>query len=164
MPVVRLAKPGCLLVVAVLLSACGGGAKPAQVVKGDGFSFSAPGGWDVNRTGAATVATHGSTDLVETRIFQTVKTYEPKLFKRLPRELDGVVASVAKDLGGTAGAPKSVTAGGSPSWAYAITYGDKVEEITFVFRDRHEYQLLCRRAAGGSDAACTQLVQSFALT
>ena len=47
---------------------------------------------------------------------------------------------------------------------YAIDYDGKTEEITFVLRGSDEYQLLCRRSAGGVDEACRKLVSSFRLT
>jgi len=52
---------------------------------------------------------------------------------------------------------------GREARSYRIAYHGLVEEITFVLDDSHEYELLCRRAAGAPDEPCAKLVSSFAL-
>jgi hypothetical protein len=133
-------------------------------VKGPGFTFMAPAGWTVQHTSTAVVVRNGTVDIVEMAAFPTVKRYRPALFSRLPHELDGVVGKLAHDLSGTVDGPHEVQTAGGRSWTYTVTYDDQVEEITFVFKGRREFELLCRRARDASDANCKQLVASFAIT
>ena len=79
----------------------------------------------------------------------------------IARELDRNAAALGKQLGGSVSSRRWAQAGGLDARSYAISYGDKVEEITFALDGRREYQLLCRRAAAGDDAACAELLRSF---
>jgi hypothetical protein len=152
----------CLLAAAVILAGCGGGGGggDTRIVRGEGFRFEAPAGWSVK--GAA--ASHGAVDRVEVTRFRLVKPYRPALFAAAARELDGVAVRLAEQLHGEVAARSTVTAAGGKARSYRIDYADKTTEVTFVLGGRREYQLLCRRASDGDDAACRLLVRSFRLT
>jgi hypothetical protein len=156
-----------LLVVLVLatsiLTGCGGqGAPKAQLVLGPDFRFDAPGGWKVERTRRQTSATHDS-ELVRVATFPLLKPYRSALFGRVATELTARMAEVAKHVNGTVSGSRTVTAAGIRSHSYDVQVGDHVDQYTFVLRDTREYQLLCRRGSGSSDAACKQLIASFAV-
>ena len=153
------------LLVAAILGGCGGssGGK-GQLVRGDGFQFTAPAGWSLKHTGSAWVASSGPVDLVQSSSFQTVKQYRSALFPELPKELGRVAASLAADVGGKVVGHRRVVVDGRQSWSYRLKSGSDVTDVTFVFVDRMEYQLLCRRTPTGDTAPCQQLLASFALT
>jgi hypothetical protein len=159
----RLRGKQALLFVALILAGCGGsGAPEAQVVAGPGFSFDAPGGWKVERGSTRTTATHGS-EFVQVATFRLLKPYNASLFARVATELTARMGQVAAQVNGTVSGNRAVTAGGIRSHMYEVRVGDHVDEYTFVLRGLREYQLLCRRSASGSDAACKQLLSSFEL-
>jgi hypothetical protein len=153
------------LLLAAILSGCGGssGGK-GQLVRGDGFHFTAPAGWSIQHTRTTWVASSGQVDLVETASFRTVKTYRTALFPQLPRELGRVAGSLAKDIGGKVVGHRRVVVGGRQSWSYRLESASSVTDVTFVFVDREEYQLLCRRAPTGDTAPCQQLLSTFVLS
>ena len=65
-------------------------------------------------------------------------------------------------MNGTVSGSRTVTTAGIRSHSYEVKVGDHVDEYTFVLRGLREYQLLCRRRSSSSDAACKQLIASFA--
>jgi hypothetical protein len=148
----------------VILAGCGGGstAKPQPVV-GDGFRFSAPAGWRLERKAGIVRASDGAVDLVSVRTFPLLKTYRPGLFRAVSKELDGVASQLADQLGGQVGSSTTVTVAGRKARSYRIDYQGKAQEITFVLRGKREFQLLCRRDVGAKSDACGLLVSSFAL-
>jgi hypothetical protein len=144
--------------VALILAGCGGGGNSNwQQVQGDGFAFNAPSGWTVD--GAA--ATNGSVDRVEVLVFRLVRLYERSKRAAVARELDRNASNLAQQLKGSVSSKRWVEAGGLDARSYAISYDGKLAEITFALDGRREYQLLCRRAAGGDDAPCVELLRSF---
>jgi hypothetical protein len=70
------------------------------------------------------------------------------------RELDSVAAQLAGQLQGKVVSRRTATVGGRDARAYVIDHDSLTEEITFVLQGKREYELLCRRAQGGDDAAC----------
>ena len=152
-----------LLLAAGILAGCGGSsAAKAQVVAGAGFRFAAPAGWKVERTSRQASATHDS-EFVRVATFPLLKPYRPALFDRVATELAARMAEVATQVKGTISGSRTVTAGGIRSHSYDVKVGDHIDQYTFVLRGRREYQLLCRRGSSGSDAACKQLIASFAV-
>ena len=144
--------------MAFILAGCGGGGNSNwQQVQGDGFAFNAPSGWAVD--GAA--ATNGSVDRVEVLVFRLVRLYERSKRAAVARELDRNAADLARQLKGSVSSKRWVEAGGFDARSYAISYDRKLAEITFALDGRREYQLLCRRTAGGDDAPCVELLRSF---
>ena len=151
-----------VLVVAVLVGACGGGraaSEQSQIVLGSGFRYAAPAGWKVR----GAVATDGAVDRVEVKTFELVKRYRPELFAQAATELDRVVADLARQLRGRVVDARTVTIADRNARSYRIRYDGKLSDVAFVLQDKREYQLLCRREAGASDAACKRLLGSFAL-
>jgi hypothetical protein len=155
---------GTLLAVAILAGCGGSSGGKGQLVQGDGFQFTAPPGWSVQHTHTTWVASSGQTDLVQASSFRTVKPYRSGLFKQLPKELGRVAGSLATDVGGKVIGHRRVVVDGRQSWSYRLKSNDKVTDVTFVFVDRLEFQLLCRRAQTGDTTPCQQLLSSFALS
>jgi hypothetical protein len=154
-----------LLTVVVILAGCGGAGaeKTPQLVRGPGFHFGAPDGWDVRRSARTVAAEHGDVDRVQVTRFRLAKRYEPALFAAATRELDRVAEQLARRLGGRVVSRKTVVVDHRNSRWYRIEYNGRVHEITFVLDGRREYELLCRREKDGDDAACRTLVRTFAL-
>jgi hypothetical protein len=154
----------CCLLAALALAGCGGASAPPVTLRGDGFSFNAPGGWTVTRTGTSIGAAHGSGS-VSVTTFRLTRTNRPQLWSKAVKELDGVAAKLASQLHGTVVAGRTVQAGGTTARQYDLAFtrnGDRlVERITFVLRGRREYELLCRFEAGKDDSACAALQTSF---
>ena len=147
-----------MLAVALILAGCGGaGSSNWQQVRGDGFRYNAPADWIVD--GAA--ATNGSVARVEVLVFRLLRPYVPERRVATVRELDRVAAGIAAQLKASVSSRRSLEIGGLDARSYALSFDGKVEQITFVLQDRREYQLLCRRAAGGDDAPCVELLRSF---
>jgi hypothetical protein len=152
-----------IIVALAILAGCGGSSAPkAQLVQGPGFRFEAPAGWKVVREKRQVSATHGS-ERVQVATFPLLKPYSDALFEPVARELTARMAQVARQVHGTVSGTKTVTAGGIRSHSYEVQAGDHVEEYTFVLRGMREVQLLCRRTASSSDAACKQLISGFEL-
>lgn len=149
-----------MLGVALILAGCGGsGSSKWQQVQGDGFAYDAPSAWTVS--GAA--ATDGGVGRVEVVVFRLLRPYDPSERAATARELDRVAARLASQLKGSIASRRFLPVGGVDARSYSIRFGGKLEQITFVLHEQREYQLLCRRAAGGDDAACAELLQSFRL-
>ncbi len=147
-----------------MFAGCGGGAKAPVTIRGDGYSFSAPGGWKVTRTGTSVASAHGS-QAVSVTTFRLTRRYRPTMWAKAVKELDGVAAKLAAELGGEVDAARTVRAGGTTARQYDLAFtrnGDRlVERITFVLRGRREYELLCRFEEGKDDPACMLLQSSF---
>jgi len=149
-----------LLGFALILAGCGGsGSGKWQQVQGEGFTYSAPSAWTV----AGAAATGGGVARVEVLVFRLLRPYDPSQRAATARELDRVAARLATQLKGTIASRQARPVGGLDARSYSIRFGGKVEQITFVLHEQSEYQLLCCRAAGGDDAPCAELLQSFAL-
>jgi len=152
------------LTVAIIVAGCGNSAKPrAQIVAGTGFRFAAPAGWTVQKGLTAVSATKGD-QFVRVLVFPVARLYTPRLFAELGTELKLRMTTLAKKTGGTVEGTGVATADGIKSHVWRVKTGDSLDEYTFVLRGRREYQLLCRRPAGGSASACLQLVSTFRLT
>jgi hypothetical protein len=71
---------------------------------------------------------------------------------------------LATDVGGKVVGHRRVVVGGRQSWSYRLKSNASVTDVTFVFVDRQEFQLLCRRAQTGDTTPCQQLLSSFSLS
>ena len=127
---------------------------------GPGFSFEAPGGWQVVRSGQRVSAGSGSS-LVQVARFRLLKPYSAALFDRVEKELRVRMAAVAAQTSGRLAGSRVVTAGGVRSHSYDVEAGGRVDQYTFVLRGMREYQLLCRRSSSDDDANCRLLLSSF---
>ena len=147
-----------MLVLALILAGCGGaGNGNWQQVQGTGFSFQAPAGWKV----VGATASNGPIDRVQVNAFRLIHPYVHAKQVAAARELDSVAARLAQQLKGKVSSRRTLEVHGLDARGYAIDHKGLTEEFTFVLRGQHEYELLCRRAAGGDDAACRELVLSF---
>jgi hypothetical protein len=155
-----------VLLATVILAGCGGSSasKPQsswQTVRGTGFTFQAPAGWNLARAKSRVSATHGS-ELVQVATFALQKPYDEKLFGRVAAELSSRMQQIASQTGGKLSSQRTVTADGVRSHAYDVTAGNQVDEYTFVLSGRREYLLLCRRQTSDAAGFCARLVKSFA--
>lgn len=146
----------------LILAGCGGGGSGSwQRVAGDGFRFAVPPSWTLTRNATTVAASAGPVDRVQVQTFRLVKPYRAELFAAASRELDRVARQVGRQLGGQVATSATVRVAGMNARTYRIEFGHKIEEITFAFAGRREYELLCRRAATASDATCRRFVASF---
>ncbi len=146
----------------LILAGCGGSphAKPVAI-RGHGFSFNAPSGWQVTVSARTATASHGS-ELLQVSTFPLLRTYSDALFGKVKRELDVRMGLVAKAAGGTLSGSRTVTALGARAHSYDVAAGKDVLEYTFVLRRKREYELLCRRPSSKGDGNCKTLLSSFA--
>lgn len=154
----------------MIFASCGGASQKERLVDGNGFTFSAPDSWGETRKATMITVSPGadSAELVGVSIFRLVNPYRPVLFTRVVPELDGVAAKLASELHGTVMVKRTVRVGGIKGRQYELSYtrdGQMLEQtITFVLVGKREYQLLCRREAGKTLAACGRLVKTFRVT
>jgi hypothetical protein len=159
-----------LLILAVLAASCGSSAKDSgdeRVLRGPGFSFSAPATWAVQRT-ATSVSVRpkrASSMLVSAAVYRIGKAYTPSQFAAAARELDRVAARAAAAAGGTVTRARTSTVAARRGRVYDLDTPRRRIHLGFVLSDRREYQLLCEapRAAAFPDDACALLFASFAL-
>ncbi len=157
-----LARAFLLLALVFIFSACGSGTQThpvsTRVVRGPGFSFSAPGGWSTSRTQRAVAVLSGKSR-VSVTTYTLQKPYRPALFAAAAKELDGVAAKLAAEAGGTLTQKQTVDVDGKKIRAYRFG----TTRIGFVLVGRREDQLLCQLPPYGQDAdgACALLFKSF---
>jgi hypothetical protein len=148
--------------VLFILAACGGATKghreSTRVLRGDGFQFSVPSGWQSSSSRGIVAARRGDA-AVSVRSFALVKRYEPARFDAAARELDGIAAKLAAAAGARLTEKQTTTVGGRKIRAYRFD----ATRIGFFLVGRTEYQLLCKLAPDGSDpnGACALLFSSF---
>jgi hypothetical protein len=158
-----------LLGLALLIAAGCGGGEPVteRVVRGTGYTFSAPASWAVVRSVREVRTSEGVSVLSVTR-FPLVRSYRPELWPEVVQELDRAAAEVARQQDGTVTDSQTATIAGRRARLYEIAYEDEgkelVERIGFVLRGKTEYLLLCRYARGGETRACDRLLATFRLT
>jgi hypothetical protein len=124
-------------------------------VRGTGFTFDVPEGWNVSTPKDAVVARHGSA-LVSVTRFPLLKPYDPAEFGAVAKELDRVAGQLAKQAGGSLDAKETTTVAGRKIRAYRY----RGNRIGFVLDGRREYQLFCKQAGD----ACDLLFSSFQLS
>jgi hypothetical protein len=131
------------------------------VLRGPGFTFSAPSDWRARRTESATTARSGSA-VVSATAYTLLKPYTPALFDAAAKELDGVAERLAAQAGKPLTERETTTVDGRRIRAYR--FGST--RIAFVLDGKREFQLLCRLPPDGkdSDGACALLFSSFSLS
>ena len=156
----------------LLVAGCGGGSNGTETftpVRGSGFVFRAPSSWHVKRTDGSVSASPKpvSPQLVSVAVFPLSRAYSPSLYRlEVTKELDPSAARLAAQQHGTVTAKLDTTVAGQKARQYLIDYtrnGDGLSErITFLFRGKTEYELLCQWESKGSEPAyCARLTSSF---
>jgi hypothetical protein len=166
----------CAFVTLGTLAACGGGgssdrsSKTEQLLRGEGFSFRAPGDWKVVRRDSTVAASPKplAPEVVSVAVFPTTKPYDPSLFAKATVELDRVASDLATRQQGTVRSKTTTTFQGEKVRQYLIAYNkngeDVLERITFFFKGRTEYYLLCQwKASDDEPASCARLLKTFKL-
>jgi hypothetical protein len=163
--------PGLAVLLVLTLAGCGGGgggggkSTREQVVRGPGFSLSAPEGWQVQQAPTSvSVAPPGDENtLVAAYSFRTVKPYRSSVWPAASAELDRKAGELARELHGRLVSSETTSVAGNRARQYVLEYGGKRSRITFVLRaPRREYELLCRwKAAANEPDACSRLQSSF---
>jgi sugar phosphate isomerase/epimerase len=142
------------------------------VIAGNGLRFAAPGNWHVRRQGNEVSAAPKPTasELVSVSRFPLLKPYTPALFAAATKELDKSAADLAKQLGGSVVKSSTGRVAGQRVRRYVLVYPQRKGEsgksfsarITYVLRDRTEYELFCRwDGTGSAPDYCTRLEQTF---
>ena len=136
-----------------------------------GYVFRAPADHEIERSQrVVTLASpdKGSTELESVSRYPLIKPFRRTLWPGVRTELDGAVDKLNAGLSGTIESRQDVRVGGRLGRRYEVAYeraGQAMRQrITFVFRGREEYQLLCRYAdAEAAPRACTLLEETFRL-
>jgi hypothetical protein len=160
-------KQAVLGVTLLVAAGCGAAAAPkGHVVRNAGFTFVAPGDWEISRKGREVQAAQG-TRLISVTRFVLQRRFRLELWSKVVPELDRASAAVARQQQGTVGDSRTVTIAGQKARRYDIGYTRNgkqfVERIAFVLRGKSEYLLLCRYERGGDTEACDGLLTSFRL-
>jgi hypothetical protein len=151
----------------LLLAGCGGGSShpAAQTVRGSGFRYLSPWGWQISRrdTEVAASPKPGSVERVSVAVFPLLHPYDPKLFAAVSKELDSSAAQEAQQLKGAVTSKATTKIAGTPVRQYVMTVPNSVnEQITYFLRGKTEFELLCQWEAGKSEPTyCKQLTSSF---
>ena len=165
----------CVIVSLGALTACGGGgssgsSKGEQLLRGPNFSFRAPADWKVVRRNTTVGASPRplAPEVVSVSVFRTTKPYRPDLFQKAIKELDATAMDLATRLHGTVKSKATVQLQGQKVRQYVIAYkkgdDDVLERITFLFKGRTEYYLLCQwKASDDEPASCMRLLKTFKL-
>jgi hypothetical protein len=161
-------KQAVLGLTLLIAAGCGGGGPEAErMVRGTGFTFSAPADWAVVRSRLEVRSSEGVSVLSVTR-FPLVRPFRPELWPEVVQELDRAAAAVARQQEGSVTDSETATIAGRRARLYEIDYEHKgkelVERIGFVLRGKTEYLLLCRYERGGETRACERLLATFRLT
>lgn len=153
-------------VFVAILAGCGGADTSAapQFVRGNGYAFNAPAGWNVTHAARVTSAAKGQ-ELVSVTFFTLGRPFKPALWEKTVPELDRVASQLAGQLGGRVAKLEGGVLAGRRSRSYDIAFSRDgtalVERIAFVFSGRREYQLLCRFS--DDDSACREFRASLRL-
>lgn len=162
----------CALAAALLVAGCGGGSSAAETfanVRGQGFVVPAPSGWIVKRasTGISASPKPVSPQLVSVSVFPLSRDYKPSLYAlEVSKELDPGAARLARQQNGSLDERRDTRVAGQKARQYVITYsrnGQKLKErITFLFKKKTEYELLCQWEESKSEPDyCAKLTSGF---
>jgi hypothetical protein len=118
----------------------------------------------VSRSEGAVTARNGSA-LVSVTTYPLVKPYDPAMFERVSRELDGSVSKLAKQAKGTLVEHKTTEIAGRKVRDYRYVAKGFATRLGFVFEGKREWQLLCRARAEDDDpdGACKLLFSTFSV-
>jgi hypothetical protein len=139
-------------------------------VRGPGFRFRAPAGWNIDRvvTGVVARPAGGPQALVSVRVFTLRNPYHPSQFALAARELDRVAAELVARSSAKLTERATATVDGTRIRAYRFearpANGRGYDaRIGFLLQGKREYELYCQDAPGMGDAdgACALLFSSF---
>jgi hypothetical protein len=154
----------------VAAAGCGGtGDQGRKLVQGTGYTFSAPGSWQVVRTARQIQAAEGkgSLSLVAISRFPLRRSAGAELSKQLVAKLDRAADQISRQQHGSLTDSATETIAGRAARRYKIAYdlrGKKLVQIlAFVLRGKTEYLLVCRDEQTESSEACDLLLASFRL-
>jgi hypothetical protein len=161
-------KQAVLFLTLLFAVGCGGGGSVSeQLLRGAGYTFSAPAGWQTSRGGREVRASLGIA-LVSVTRYELLNRFRPERWAKVVPELDRAAAEVAKQQAGTVSDSETMTVADRDARRYDIDYErdgkQLVERIAFVLREKTEYLLLCRYERGGDTRACERLLATFRLT
>ena len=158
------------MLVAVAAAGCGGGGDQGRkLVQGTGYSFSAPGSWQIVRSARQIQAAEGkgSLSLVAVSRFPLRRPVGTELSKEIVADLDRAADQIARQQHGSLTESAADTIAGRQARRYQVAYdlrGKKLAEtLAFVLRGKTEYLLLCRYEQTASSDACALLLSSFRL-
>ena len=138
-------------------------------MQGTGYTFSAPGSWQVIRTARQTqaVAGEGSLALVAVSRLPLRRAAGPELASAVVADLDRAADQLARQHHGSLTDSATETIAGRDARRYKVAYdlrGEKViEALAFVLRGKTEFLLLCRYEQSQPGEACDLLFNSFTL-
>ena len=132
--------------LALAVGGCGGVAETdaPQDVRGPTYSFLAPAGWQVTRTGRTLLAADEDS-AVAVSTFRLARAYTPALWEEASAELDTVAEKLAAELGGAVTRRGTRILTGRRARFYELSgTRDSTQRVVFLLRGRREYQILCR--------------------
>ena len=147
----------------------GGGDEGRKLVQGTGYTFSAPGSWQVVRSARQIQAAEGkgSLSLVAVSRFPLRRSVGTALSEEVVADLNRAADQMSRQLHGSLTESAATTIAGRQARRYKVAYdlrGRKlVETLAFVLRGKTEYLLLCRYEQTASSDACDLLLSSFRL-
>jgi hypothetical protein len=161
-------KQAVLWLALLLAAGCGGApGQKERLVRGPGYSFSAPVGWTVERK-AREVSVSRALALVSVERFALLRRFRPELWAKVVPELDSAAGGIARQQSGAVVSSQTSQIAGERARRYDVEYEHDgkqlVERIAFVLRGKTEYLLLCRYERGGETRACDRLLATFRLT
>src|SRR5438270_5189856 len=122
-----------LLGAVLLVAGCGGGKKeaPAQVVRGTGYTFTAPAGWTIVRSGRQVQAAEGgkSLALVAVSRFPLLRAAKEELSPKVVKELDRVATGVAAQQHGSISSSETTDLAGRQARRYDISYETRGKQL-----------------------------------
>jgi hypothetical protein len=161
-------KQAVAMLALLLVAGCGGGGRPQaeRLVRGTGYTFSAPADWKIARPAREVRVTKGIAIVSVTR-FPLLRSYRPALWASVVPELDRAAEEVAAQQSGSVTSRKTVKIAQRDARRYDIAYEHEgkelVERLGFVLQGKTEYLLLCRYERGGDTEACDRLLATFTL-
>lgn len=170
--------------LAVATQGCGGGGDGEEPVTKSfetpvyPFTFEYPRGWRTTRDvglrygGAGTkrqlaVQFHPPTDQLVINQYRLRRKLAPDTPAN-QREVDRIVARLAKQARGTSSDAETITVGGLPGYRYVVDYTSAGQELRntliFVFRGIDEFQIICQSSPtrrSETERGCAKIIDTI---